>query len=151
MAIPFAATSARIVELCNDAPRLKAEVERLTKELEEERGYRKLVERDMQKLRRKSYAYKTIDDLYNALKRHAENDAQESFDEHFRDCLYGLQAIAADREACNCMARGWHGDGHDTKCPIAVATTASERSNAALSEGLKAANPHYADRKGGAA
>jgi len=33
-----------------------------------------------------------------------------------------LQAIASDEEACTCASRSWYGKGHDTQCPIRLAT-----------------------------
>jgi hypothetical protein len=139
------------VSLDLGAPTLEEQIARLTRELESERSYRKQLEKDLQKLRRTHWAYKTIDDLYKSLKRDAENDAQAPFDDHFRECFYGLQAIAADPEACTCKSRGWHGDGHDSQCPIQIADEACQRASTALGEGLRARNPYYAGAKGGAA
>jgi hypothetical protein len=131
------------------APSPQDEIARLTRELESERSYRKQIEKDLQKFRRTHWAYKAIDDIYKSLKRDAENDAQEPFDEHFRECLYGLQGIAANPDNCTCKARGWHGEGHDCECPIRIATDAVERADNALGEGL-ARNPYYVGVKGGA-
>jgi hypothetical protein len=133
-----------------DTPTLQEQIGRLTKELESERSYRKQLEKDLQKLRRTHWEYKAIDDLYKSLKRHAETDAQEPFDEHFRECLYGLQAIAAEPSNCTCKARGWRGEGHDGECPIRIANDAADRASDALGEGLKARNPYYGGAKGGA-
>jgi hypothetical protein len=36
-----------------------------------------------------------------------------------------LQQIANDSEACTCSTRGWHGEGHDTQCPVRIAAHAS--------------------------
>jgi hypothetical protein len=133
------------------APPLQEQIAKLTRELESERSYRRQLEKDSQKLRRTHWAYTAIDDLYKAIKRDAENDAQDPFDEHFRECFYGLQAIAGQPEACTCNARGWHGDGHDSQCPIRIAQEACERARIALGEGLKARHPHYIGAKGGTA
>lgn len=133
------------------APTLQEQIARLTRELESERFYRRQIEKDSQKLRRAHWVYKTIDDLYKSLKRDAENNAQAPFDEHFRECLYGLQAIAANPDNCTCHARGWHGEDHDGECPIKIANDAAQRASDALGEGLKARNPYYVHAKGGAA
>jgi len=132
-------------------PTLQDQIAKLTKKLESERSYRTQLEKDLQKFRRIHWAYKAIDDLYKSLKRDAENDAQDPFDEHFRECLYGLQAIAAEPGNCTCKARGWHGEGHDGECPIRIANDAADRADNALGEGLKARNPYYVGAKGGAA
>jgi hypothetical protein len=132
------------------SPSLQEQIAKLTKELESERSYRKQIEKDMQKLRRMNWAYKAIDDLYKSLKRDAESAAQDPFDEHFRECLYGLQAIAAEPGNCTCKARGWYGEGHDGECPIRIANDAADRASDALGDGLKARNPYYVGVKGGA-
>lgn len=106
------------------APSLQDEVTRLTRVLESERSYRLQMEKDLQKLRRAHWAYKAIDDLYKSLKRDAEYDAQSPIDDHYRDVLAVLEVIASDETACTCHVRDWHGDGHDTQCPIRVATDA---------------------------
>lgn len=133
------------------SPSLQEEVARLTRELQSEHSYRRQIEKDLQKFRRAHWVYKAIDDLYKSLKRDAENDAQDPFDEHFRECFFALQAIAANQDNCTCKERGWHGEGHDSQCPIQIANEATERASVALGEGLKARNPHYIGGKGGAA
>jgi len=100
------------------------EIARLTKSLESERSYRKQIEKDFQKLRRTHWAYKAIDDLYKSLKRAAEYDAQAPIDEDYRELLAVLEVIASDETACTCHVRSWHGAGHDTQCPIRIATDA---------------------------
>src|ERR1700685_3859805 len=105
-------------------PSPQDEVARLTRELESERSYRKQIEKDMQKFRHTHWVYKAIDDVYKSLKLAAEYDAQDPIDEHYREVLAVLEAIATDGTACTCHVRGWHGEWHDTQCPIRVATDA---------------------------
>jgi hypothetical protein len=80
--------------------------------------------KDSQKQRRTHWAYKAIDDLYKSLKRDAEHDAQAPIDEHYRDVLDVLGVIASSESSCTCRLRDWYGKGHDTQCPIRIATEA---------------------------
>jgi hypothetical protein len=141
--------AAEIVELCNSAEQMKVEIDRLTKELSSQRSYTKYIEKEAHKQHRQFWAYKTIDDLYKSLKRDAESDAQEPFDDHYRECLYALYAIANDPASCTCQARGWHGEGHDSQCPIRIATDAPDRASAVWSKAMKERNPSlYRNGKG---
>lgn len=106
------------------APPLQEQIAKLTRELEAERSYRRQLEKDSQKLRRTHWAYKSIDDLYKAIKRDAEYDAQAPIDEHYRDVLAILATIASSESSCTCHLRNWQGEGHDIQCPIRIATEA---------------------------
>ena len=132
------------------ASTLRQQIARLARELESERSYRRRIEKDMRELRRAYWAYKGIGDVYTSLTRDVESDAQDPFDEHFRECFHGLRAIAGRPEACTCQAPDWRGEGHDGECPIRIATDAAERASNALGEALKARNPQYVGAKGGA-
>jgi hypothetical protein len=103
-------------------PSLQEQVGRLAAELKHERVLRRELEKQLRNLHAKTWAYKGIDDVYKSLKQAAEYDAQAPIDEHYRDVLGVLDAIASDETACSCHARSWRGEGHDTQCPIRIAT-----------------------------
>lgn len=111
-----------LVELLNSASHLQAQIADLTKKLEMERSYRKEMERDARWARRELINYKSLRNIYISLKQAAEAEAQQPIDEHYRATLAILEAIASDESACTCNFRGWHGEGHDTQCPIRLAT-----------------------------
>jgi len=146
-----------IVTLCDDAPRLKAEVERLTKELERKRTYCKELERDARKARRELCNYKELSSVYMSIKQAAEADAQLPYDDHYRECLWGLQEIAADQDSCTCNQRGWQGEGHHSQCAHSIAAAAIERADAERRKAHKTRHPENyqtpskADVEGGVA
>jgi hypothetical protein len=113
-----------IVDLCNSALQMKAEIARLTRELQSEVAYRKECERAARDARRDLVNYTQLSSIYASIKAAAEADAQAPIDEDYRGVLGVLESIASDENACTCHVRGWHGEGHDTQCPIRIATDA---------------------------
>ena len=113
-----------IVELCNSAPHMKAEIARLTRELQSETAYRKECERAARAARRDLGNYRHLQSIYLSIKTAAEADAQAPIDDDYRGVLGALESIVSDPNACTCHVRSWHGEGHDTQCPIRIATDA---------------------------
>jgi len=75
-------------------------------------------------MRHKLLTYKHLDGIYTSLRQAGEAVAQDPIDEDYRELLGVLEAIASDPAACTCHVRSWHGEGHDTQCPIRIATDA---------------------------
>jgi hypothetical protein len=105
-------------------PSLQEQVLSLTQELERERAAHKEAKAEWLKMRRQLHGYQHLNSLYISLKADAEAQAQAPIDQHYREALGVLEAIASDETACSCHARSWHGEGHDTRCPIRIATDA---------------------------
>lgn len=135
-----------LVELCNSAELLRAEVKRLSAEVDMHLRYTRFLEKERRTKAVRDSAYKGIDAIYRTIKEAAEGDAQAPIDEQFRQCLYGLQAIKNDQDACNCNVHGWHGEGHHIQCPVGIAIEAQKRALAPIKEMGK---PLYIDGKGG--
>lgn len=113
-----------IVTLCNSAPRMQSEVARLTRELQSETAYRKECERVARNAHRDLCNYRHLESLFSSIKSAAEAKAQAPVDDEYRQVLAVLETIASDKNACTCHFRSWHGEGHDTQCPVRVATDA---------------------------
>src|ERR1700761_1299900 len=89
------------------------QISRLTAELEQERKWRLEMEFRWREADKKLCAYRNLDAIYSSLKMDAERAAQAPIDNHYRQALDVLYAIASDRSACTCHVRSWHGEGHD--------------------------------------
>jgi hypothetical protein len=105
-------------------PSLQDQVSRLTAELERERVAHKETRKARGKMRHKLLTYERLNGIYISLKQAAEHAAQAPIDDHYRDVLDVLETIALDETACSCHVRSWHGEGHDTQCPVRIATDA---------------------------